>query len=244
MQKHKIAVRIIAVIAVIILLTYARYSFVKNQIALDANLPNIHVVQPSQITSTSSTDIIDLSPEAIAKWDVCRNEKYGYEFKYPKGWRIYQANHGTQKFEFNIKTCTSSNVIVDHSPSSGNIPSPFFRIVVSTKDDWQFAPFVGIKSLDEYFLKSPSTEFPASRASKKLVISGEKALLFILEPEVGDGGNPELMKKIRAMTPDMRVESYGALIVFFHDGSIFNIDVNGITIELLETMLDNFKFIN
>ncbi len=70
-------------------------------------------------------ETIDVSEEAIANWDTCRNEEYGYEFKYPSGWYMYKVFIGTESgYHKKISTCGGSFITLSQKTiiSPGQTP--------------------------------------------------------------------------------------------------------------------------
>lgn len=97
---------------------------------------------PSEITSgatsTASQGDLDLSPAAIAQWPTCRNEKYGYEFKYPKGWHIFKYTfEGEMRYVTEINTCDVTEGVVSVSESSLKEGfSSLINLNIETSDTW------------------------------------------------------------------------------------------------------------
>lgn len=99
---------------------------------------------PSQQVTTSSPLIpleeLDLSSKTTMDWSVCRNEKYGYEFKYPKGWYVYKYTaDGETGYTEEVPTCVDQGTtILSKKPSvrSGFYP-PSVRILIEDVDTWK-----------------------------------------------------------------------------------------------------------
>lgn len=102
MQKNQKILLTIVIIIGIIFASYARYSFVKNQLALEANLPNTQLVfTPQSVgTSTSNSPSAPIFPTYVplpapeinspdtSKWMTYHNVKNNITFKYPNDWKV------------------------------------------------------------------------------------------------------------------------------------------------------------
>lgn len=102
------------------------------------------VVEPSLGGSTPQplpVKPLDLSPEAIANWSVCRNEKYGYEFKYPRGWYIYdtsQAYETGMPMSSRVFECNSSSLMIHQQLLIGQrFDPPSLWSAVVSKETWK-----------------------------------------------------------------------------------------------------------
>lgn len=95
--------------------------------------------QQATTTTSLQTDGVDLSPDAIAEWTTCQNEKYGYEFKYPNGWHIYKyTSEGEMRYVTEVDTCdiADGTIVVSEAPSKGSgIPSRI-NLDIETSDAW------------------------------------------------------------------------------------------------------------
>lgn len=135
---------------IIIAVAFSLYYFSLNRV-YTVPLSESHKVEPipsSEITPTqqattspSPAGTIDLSPSAIANWSVCRNEKYGYEFKYPNGWYVYEHIFNNSEIGGYLKkttVCEGSSVTLSQHPSirGGFIPVTI-TVFVQNIEEWE-----------------------------------------------------------------------------------------------------------
>ena len=84
MQKNHKILFIIAILFIITLVAVARYSFLKNQMALNTNLPTIEFDSPRVVTVVEPLLSIDETPG----WLNYTNTEIGFNFKYPNTWKV------------------------------------------------------------------------------------------------------------------------------------------------------------
>ncbi|MEK7538921.1 MAG: hypothetical protein AAB552_03710 [Patescibacteria group bacterium] len=116
----------------------------QNQISVEPiPEPAKTTVEPLSEYEKLPIQLPDLSPEAIASWPVCRNEKYGYEFKYPKGWFLYDTSWNYEDdmpMSSQIFECSSPVLSIHQELLTGqryDPPSLGFR--VTSKEVWERA---------------------------------------------------------------------------------------------------------
>ena len=135
------------------------------------------MIPPAKRNESSSREpvFIDVSKEAIASWDTCRNEKYGYEFKYPKGWYVYSDMPDKAQPEL-VNSCAGTNIIILRKPF-GEVDNPKIGLRVLTQD-WT-------KSVEEYFneevYKEPtpySIDYYRAKILKQGKLDGREWLIY------------------------------------------------------------------
>ncbi|NOY35590.1 MAG: hypothetical protein GXP44_01565 [bacterium] len=129
--------------------------------------------------------VIDISPEAIANWDTCRNEKYGYEFKYPKGWYVYKRIPTTDGHPYTIQTssCEGKFITLSRNPMFREGFGPPTISIWVVAQDWT-------KSAEEYFNEnisrklSPDTidYYPAGILKKETLGEAEVIYYYHQDP--------------------------------------------------------------
>lgn len=99
--------------------------------------PSVSSQYTADNASSTLPEAIDLSTGAIANWSVCRNEKYGYEFKYPKGWHLYESLAGEGSV-IEIPSCNiDARIVLSKQPSvRGGFYPPDIMILAETSDMW------------------------------------------------------------------------------------------------------------
>ncbi len=111
--------------------------------------------------------------EPIEQWKVCRNEKVGYEVKYPSEWQTYHSG----PYGFIPDTCstTHSFVVGPDETIQGVLAAHnthFFINYVDTSLGSDY-PYWGIKSLEEYLQQNSGYQ---DRIYKKGTIDGVPAV--------------------------------------------------------------------
>ena len=121
-MKNKI--KIIILLAVILVVSIAVIS--KNFNKDDENIvPVFETPKEDDSTADNGLSAIDISDEAIAGWDTCRNEEYGYEFKYPKGWYMYKVSVKYEVLDY-LKISTCEGQFITISPEE-NLTTLYFQ---------------------------------------------------------------------------------------------------------------------
>jgi hypothetical protein len=142
-------------------------------------------------------------------WNVCRNEKYGYEVKYPSNWKVWKPGAP----EIREATCEENLSIISFSQNPDtNQP----QIIIDVSDPFRLKGTIyeGVKSLDEYFSRSP-TILQARPIVKESTLDGEKLVWH------SDGS-----------------------LTAFHNGSIFEFRrSNNVDDETMARFLSTFKFL-
>ena len=74
-------------------------------------------------------DKIAVSMKYITSWHTYKNEKYGFEFKYPKDWGdVQESNDGNKTFSFLINEDTEKKLLIEVTSD------------MSWKDFYKFSP--------------------------------------------------------------------------------------------------------
>ncbi|MDD2935264.1 MAG: hypothetical protein PHX25_02200 [Candidatus Pacebacteria bacterium] len=195
----------------------------------------------NEIATTTESTLSDTSD-----WETCRNEEYGYEFKYPNGWRMYETRFENNELVFkDTKKCMSNYVIIDNTDPKKNTPSPFFSIRILSKDELENSNYANITSVYEYQeIRDSYLQNPSSKISAEITIDNEKTLLFYGEPETSEGLSYKQLEEIRSLTPEMRIERFGLNAIFFHKRNIFTIETENLPLEILDIIFSTFKFID
>jgi hypothetical protein len=102
------------------------------------------------------------------RWKICRNDKYGYEVKYPFGWEVWKSGAP----EARKATCEENLSIISFSPNLFT-NQPQISIDVSDGERLKGTIYEGVKSLDDYFSRSPAI-LQARPIIEESVLDGEK----------------------------------------------------------------------
>jgi hypothetical protein len=121
-------------------------------------------------TTTTETTLLDTSD-----WETCRNEEYGYEFKYPKDWYIYERIVSAEaevesSFITEKHSCQGKLIILSQNQTvRGGWSSPTINTSVFD-DNWD-------DSLEEYLQKFDTEIFPVF-ITKKEIFNGIKIIKY------------------------------------------------------------------
>lgn len=121
-------------------------------------VPGIPTKQPELQDQATSTDV------STADWSTCRNEKYGYEFKYPNGWYVYGIITGSHdEYPELTDVCKTPHIVISQYPTmNGGFMPPYLHINVTTVDVWE-----SLKETSEKFI------------TKERMVGAEKVRYFI-----------------------------------------------------------------
>lgn len=207
-MKNKVKITIALVVIIVILVIV----FNKNSKDDPSNI--ILLPEP-----TDTNDVI--INEGLAKdWETCRNEEYGYEFKYPKEWHLYQLVQSEELPSgiIKISSCQGRHIIISqHLSERGGFMPPNVKVGILTQE-WN-------KSLEEY-LQSIDSEFSP---------------VEIIESSVVDGINIVQYTKTRFLDEGF------SRAVLLHEGNVIGVTFDFRNFEnqvtFLSTILRSFKFI-
>lgn len=177
---------------------------------------------PSKQVATS-TQTATLTP-STADWPICRNEKYDYEFKYPKGWYVYGAT---------TTPCilTSDNQAVSSVPqeASGTQENETgFKMIVFDPTKLSSLGYGHITSIQEYYDHSYSDTPSPVPIFATSTIAGTEAIW------TGFVGT-------RFASPDPTRQSFA--IELFHSGSVYIFNFVNTDLRLAENIVATFRFL-
>lgn len=185
----------------------------------------------SEKSGKAGQNEMDISKEAIAGWKTCRNEEYGYEFKYPREWYVYNSKESYSKYSPIIvkkgNNCVGSylfvsNISLPKSDSNLNQIEQGFAVEANNQERLSKTIYAGSQSLDEYFSKVTPGFLKAHKVIKKGYIDKEPALWL-------------KQKKVDAVP----------FILVFHNGTSFTIRASILNPDpFFDTILSTFKFID
>jgi hypothetical protein len=133
---------------------------------------NTSVTSANNIKPESIINVVEEAKDKAANWEICKNEKYGYEAKYPAEWKIWKRGGG----EARIATCDeesasfvfSSNIYTDDF---------YINIDVSNQKRLDGTIYKDSHSLDDYFNKNPLI-LKYRPTIRDILVDGEKAVLL------------------------------------------------------------------
>jgi len=133
----------------------------------------------NQSDDVNNTNEIAITTELISldtsDWQTCRNEEYGYEFKYPKDWYIYERMVGTEvevesSYVTEIDSCQGKLIVLSQEPSvRGGWYPPTISVSVFD-DNWE-------NSLEEYLQKFDTEILPVV-VTKNETVDGIKIIKY------------------------------------------------------------------
>lgn len=192
-------------------------------------IENDDVIVPKDLPNEENISI-NLSDEAVANWETCRNEEYGYEFKYPKEWYFYNSDESYSKYSPIIikegNNCVSGVIVssdILHIPSKKNKFNLQFSVAKESQDRLLGTIYEGSQSLDEYFSKVTPKFLELHTIINKNYIDEEEAL-WLKQKNIDNT----------------------FFIWIFHNNSLFKISIKGhiSNPDLLDAIISTFKFID
>lgn len=187
---------------------------------------------PKQIseTKTSTTPnqhavVEKLIPQAKVStvgWSLCRNEKYGYEFKFPGEWRIYSGQtYGADvpTGDIEVQSCSAENVVeqIIVQPADRNqVPFPrmgVYFVDTSIYDSGKLTKEAIFRRVLENREGRPYTYY---------VVGSEEALFFDDTPYLS---------------------SPSRFVVLVHKGEEIRIVMDNISTDEVDSILSTFKFL-
>ena len=161
------------------------------------------------------------SKSYVSEWKSCSNQQYGYEFKYPQDWFVWNKKVlGPGEYEYSESTdpskdCSQNEIKIGaQGEMYGQIvPDPGVSVVIETQEGLKSTIYAGATTLDQYISK-----FPLKESRKETRVSGEKAVWWIENQS-------------------------SAYLVFFHGGNKYDVSVGTTPIDLFNQLLSTFKFI-
>lgn len=198
------------------------------------------VQREQQKVAETPSEIIPQAKVSTEGWKTCRNEEYGYEFKYPGEWYVYNMVDTSAPDSYNFKyadeKCEASIIFfgIDVLHSRGGIDSTAkerydFSIELSnskrTVDDWFNNSVKGVKTRME-----PNTpQHP--KINRIYLVDGERALL------IDNQWYP-------------KIAHYQNIIIFYNKNKTWSMHISNnnagkfpFRTDTIETILSTFKFI-
>jgi hypothetical protein len=143
---------------------------------------------PQHIAPSSSTNfdasIVSITPVARVStrdWKICRNEEYGYEFKYPKEWTlaVVDATNSQSQTPSDCSGALSLRIVKSNIPQSHNETEqcvPLLSVLFTSKDDiqeWNNDQ----KILDDQYILDLATRY-STTISRKYSIGNYQAFVY------------------------------------------------------------------
>lgn len=181
-----------------------------------ANVPGATVA-----TSTSTTTATTSAAISTADWPTCRNEKYGYEFKYPKGWYVY-GSYSRNPPQVEGATLCDQGMVIHISPT----PVTVLDTVYQSKQEFT------VSSENQGDMSQPCNSVYTCR---ELALQVTPSIPPIQKETIVDG-------EIVLWTGDLEGNT-GITTEFFHNGTMFTAHSQMSNYKLHSTILSTFRFI-
>lgn len=150
-------------------------------------------------------------------WKLCENNVSNYEFKYPNNWILVDRYLTVLNDCYNPSSPRVSSFFIGDNRYSVN--NKKFSIEVSTQDNLKGTIFKGVTSLEEYYARNDN--FLTHRVKiKSTTIQDDRADWF-----------------------EEKNDNF-VTVCFFHDNILYEIRTDIQNMNLLETILNTFKFPN
>lgn len=160
MDKNQFTTKSLLALVIVIVIAFFFYSNSQSQKQQDVK--NVFAPDSEEFV------ILDTS-----EWRVCRNEKMGYEFKYPKPWLVYgEGSVSTTTGTYKTTPCVGPNVSVTNTQAESKPTHVFTVKVDSAADLGALFPDKKELTLEDVAGTNPSTEF---------VLKGERFIGFTRE---------------------------------------------------------------
>ena len=147
-MKNKIILKLIIILGIVVGGFYL-ISRTDNQ--------DIDTINTNEVATTTESVLLDTSD-----WETCRNEEYGYEFKYPRGWYMYNSEESYSKESPIIVreglNCIGGIILANLSLSTNikNLKSAItFSVSKRNPEQLSKTMYSGSKSVNDYFNKAP-----------------------------------------------------------------------------------------
>lgn len=180
------------------------------------NAPDTTIAMSTSVTTATTTTAI-----STADWLTCRNEKYGYEFKYPKGWYVYGSYSRNPPQVEGTTLCDQGMVI--HISST---PVTVLDTVYQPKQEFT------VLSENQGDMTQPCNSVYTCR---ELALQVTPSILPIQKETTVDG-------EIVLWTSDLE-QNTGITAEFFHIGTMFTTHSQVLSYKIHSTILSTFRFI-
>lgn len=197
---------IILIVAIAIVVGLAAWRFMPGA----PTAPSQPLTQEATSTALSTAD-----------WSTCRNEKYGYEFKYPKGWYVY-GSYSRNPPQIDGPAVCDQGTIIHVSPTPVTVP------------DTSYQPKQEFSVLSEN-QKDMSQSCNSVYTCRELALKVTPSLLPIQKETLIDGETALWTGNLEGDT--------GIATEFFHKGTMFTAHSQMLGYNLHSTILSTFRFI-
>ena len=220
-MKNKTKVIILLITTLIISVVIIEKDFKKNSIS---TIPQSDYVEVT--TNTTNNELVK-SNESTINWKICRNEEYGYEFKVPSKWSIYErvVDSGLTERDTCEMLSKKSIEITSLQTVTPNSSSPEFSLSVKNRSDFEGKILPGVADIFEYYKNFQHlNRFIGAEnyINKEIEIDGERAMWT------------------KFSTDNM----FSINVDFSHKSTLFLIRTEYLSIELTEAILSTFRFLD
>lgn len=199
----------------------------------------------SKVSFETTAPIVSTSTEG---WKVCKNEVYGYEFRYPNTWKMKQyKNINNKLIKTELNDCSEAEVsfrpIVFYSSQSFQIPplsftddqgnkitecSPAFQFSISSSKELSYSG-----KLDDDYVMEHGFLMPNPPFSKIYSIGGSHFFTTVETTKYFD---------LKEQTPCVLPEILS--VAAYNSKDLIYLKSNGIDLSVIESLLSTFTFVN
>jgi hypothetical protein len=154
-------------------------------------------------------------------WETCRNEEYGYEFKYPKDWYVYEKlgvvieeSDPCNKLTLGSNSVELSPVLTTNTRRRED-SMPYFKLMFRKEPDFQNIYEYRTRPSDERYYTFP-----------------------VIEEDIIDG-------EIILWTADSyKGSTFTSAVEFFHNKILFEVLAKNLDPDITHNIVSTFKFMD
>ena len=146
--------------------------------------------KPPEITIPKKAETKEID---TSDWKTYANEKYGFEVKYPKEWKVKENAPGSIEFSLE-KSFFQSAILLDiHNNSKGLSVKDFITQIASKPDEYCGVPFDPESGIPIFVSGVEGLKFGPRCFSDGIILVGYKGFIYMFD---GVGGTSEILDRM------------------------------------------------